>query len=390
MKVKKIIAGIIFFILISLPSEISSYENINEIKNGKTLYVGGTGPNNYTHIQDAIDDASDEDVIFVYSGIYYENIVINKSISLIGENKETTVIDGGERENTITIRKSSFIHNFTIKGSGDACAGIDIKSGYVVIKENIITNNDYAIYISNINHTAVLDNIISNNNLGLWLSYSYHNNISNNQFFNEGIFVFNSYYNIISNNTVNKKPLVYMEEEANKEINKAGQIILIRCNNITIRNQEISNTFFAIYLMYTNGSYIYQNSITACRAGIILYKSNGNCIFHNNISKSEEEAIGLQFSNSNTITENNIFENHIGVISRTSYSNIITFNNFMKNSFQALLLYLYKDSWPFYNCWNENYWGKPKILPKPVFGFRFPFIWISFDWHPLVQPYEWW
>ena len=275
-----------------MPSEIPSYENIDEIKNGKTLYVGGSGPNNYTHIQDAIDDASDGDIIFVYSGIYYENIVINRSISLIRENKEKTVIDGGEKENTITIRKSSFIHDFIIRGSGDACAGIDIKSEYVVIEENIITNNDYPIYISNINHTAVLDNIISNN-------------------------------------TVNKKPLVYMEEEANKEINKAGQIILIRCNNITIRNQEISNTFFAIYLMYTNDSYIYQNSIIACRAGIILYKSNGNCIFHNNISESEKEAIGFQFSNRHYYRKQYL-----------SYSNIITFNNFMKNSFQALLLYL--------------------------------------------------
>jgi hypothetical protein len=41
---------------------------------GNWLYVGGSGPGNYTHIQDAINDSSDGDTVFVHSGIYYENI----------------------------------------------------------------------------------------------------------------------------------------------------------------------------------------------------------------------------------------------------------------------------------------------------------------------------
>jgi len=60
--------------------------------NGKTLYVGGTGPNNYTTIQDAVDNASNGDTVFVYSGTYddyySENeacVRIRKSINLIGE-----------------------------------------------------------------------------------------------------------------------------------------------------------------------------------------------------------------------------------------------------------------------------------------------------------------
>ena len=53
------------------------------VLNGNTLYVGGSGPGNYTKIQDAIDNASDGDTVFVYNGTYYENVVINKSIDLI-------------------------------------------------------------------------------------------------------------------------------------------------------------------------------------------------------------------------------------------------------------------------------------------------------------------
>ena len=37
------------------------------ISNGKTLYVGGSGEGNYTKIQDAIDDASDGDTVFVFN-----------------------------------------------------------------------------------------------------------------------------------------------------------------------------------------------------------------------------------------------------------------------------------------------------------------------------------
>ena len=54
------------------------------ISNGKTLYVGGTGEGNYTTIQDAIDNASEGDTVFVYaySSPYYENVAIKKSINL--------------------------------------------------------------------------------------------------------------------------------------------------------------------------------------------------------------------------------------------------------------------------------------------------------------------
>jgi len=63
---------------------------------GNTLYVGGSGPNNYTTIQSAINDSTDGYTVFVYddSSPYYENIIINNSIQLLGESKDTTVVNG--------------------------------------------------------------------------------------------------------------------------------------------------------------------------------------------------------------------------------------------------------------------------------------------------------
>ena len=59
---------------------------------GNTLYVGGSGPGNYSKIKDAYDDANPCDTIFVYSGTYYEWLWIKKTINLIGEDPETTSI----------------------------------------------------------------------------------------------------------------------------------------------------------------------------------------------------------------------------------------------------------------------------------------------------------
>ena len=95
---KRILA--IGIILLFIGMSISSSTGFNAVEqsitplNGKTLYVGGSGPGNYTYIQLAINDASNGDTVFVYNGMYYENVIVDKSINLIGEDRNTTVIDG--------------------------------------------------------------------------------------------------------------------------------------------------------------------------------------------------------------------------------------------------------------------------------------------------------
>ncbi len=62
-----------------------------------TLYVGGAGPGNYTRIQDAIENATDGDTIFVYPGTYHEDqILITKALSIQGSDLASTIIDGDD------------------------------------------------------------------------------------------------------------------------------------------------------------------------------------------------------------------------------------------------------------------------------------------------------
>ena len=63
----------------------------------KTVTVDDDGGEDFTNIQDAIDFADEGDIVFVYSGTYYENVIINKSINLEGEDMDTTIIDGEKK-----------------------------------------------------------------------------------------------------------------------------------------------------------------------------------------------------------------------------------------------------------------------------------------------------
>ncbi|UCD91642.1 MAG: hypothetical protein JSV43_05170, partial [Methanobacteriota archaeon] len=65
-------------------------ENVSAV----THYVGGGGPGNFTAIQDAINASNPGDTISVYSGFYPGNISVYKSLSIIGEDRNTTEVGG--------------------------------------------------------------------------------------------------------------------------------------------------------------------------------------------------------------------------------------------------------------------------------------------------------
>ena len=174
-----------------------------------------TVPGDYATIQQAIDNASNGDTISVSAGTYYERIsIVNKlSISLIGENRDNTVIDGSYGGHTIyaSYADGISISGFTIKnagGSGNDCLIIEDTSN-ATITNNIIENSQESDGLSIIccQYVTVTDNIIKDNTNGngIWLVRSTHciiqrNIIQRNQ---QGISIQQvSTDNIISDNTI--------------------------------------------------------------------------------------------------------------------------------------------------------------------------------------------
>lgn len=219
---KGIVFGIIV-ILISLSFTVSSVGfSINNSQpssfDGNILYVGGVGPDNYSSIQLAIADAVDGNTVFVFddSSPYYENVNVNKRISLIGENNETTIIDG-EGEDIVSINATNVnISGFTIQNGR---YGIRlISSSDTIISGNRITNNGLdGIYVANSSYNIISNNILQYNHNGIDLSSSVsepgpclynniiNNTISNNSYRGIQISLYQRYNNIIGNTIENNK-----------------------------------------------------------------------------------------------------------------------------------------------------------------------------------------
>ena len=124
--------------------------------------VDGSGGANFTGIQDAINNASDGDTIIVYSGIYNENVVVDKSVTLRGVGQP--VVDAGGEGDAIRLTAYGItLVGFNVTNSGSSGSDVGIK---VTSNDNIITGN----------------NVINNNEEGIRLWSSSNNKIYFNNF----------------------------------------------------------------------------------------------------------------------------------------------------------------------------------------------------------------
>jgi parallel beta-helix repeat protein len=188
---KKTASAILLTLL--LTSMLTLAFNIQQVNAG-TITV----PDDYPTIQEAINNANEGDTIFVRNGIYYEHIVVSKTVSLIGENKSTTIIDGSGTGTVVALTSNNVnISGLTLRNSGrsgsDIEYGIWLSSSWNRVNGNIFLNNWYGVGIAShtipsnflvgntIEYNEMLDNIG-----GIHIQFSHdniisHNKLSNNQ-----------------------------------------------------------------------------------------------------------------------------------------------------------------------------------------------------------------
>ena len=309
--------------------------NIGSIEAATTRYVGGSGPGNYSTIGNAILVAQPGDTIRVYAGIYNENIIINKKINLIGNGSINTTINGGGINNVIKITSNLVnISGFLLKNSGtefspNERAGIKLDEvNNVLIKNNNISYNQYGILIYKSNSIDIIDNMFFNNSGSIYLERSKSNKIMNNSMVNCSLFIdgnsieqYDSHI-ITKNNTVNKKPLYYLKNKTGYIIPKnAGQVILVNCTSITIKDQNFSNIHTGNEIVFSNNNIIKNNNyIFNDLFGIYLKNSNFNILQNNTCNSGNFNGMYILNSNTNTIKNNICNSNNATGIS-ISYSN---------------------------------------------------------------------
>jgi len=179
--------------------------------------VDDDGPAHFRKIQEAINAANLGDTIYVRSGTYREQLSVHKSLTLLGEEPRTTIIDGGGPElNRWAIRTISDYVNIVGFTLYNAYYGIfmdpyasgswAIQHGHN-ISNNIITDNNGGIVMYS-NESIISGNIVSNNYNGIYLSHSNKNTISNNVIARNEYWGIEgsefSYENTIADNTISK------------------------------------------------------------------------------------------------------------------------------------------------------------------------------------------
>ncbi len=306
-------------------------------KNGNVLNVGNG--ENYTHIQDAIDDAENGDIILVHEGIYHENLSIDKSVEIIGEGAKIKT-DG------IKIYADDVLmENFSIEGYGRG-KGIICYGDSASIIENEICHFNTSIFVYG-KHFLMEENVMRNSICGVWLNESSDANIINNTFCN-------NWYG------------VWGEKAEN---------VSISYNNFSY------NHWYAIWMEGKRGS-IDNNYFIHNWYSVYFYNS-----IHFSLEKNviKINIHGPQFVNSSfNMVEKNVFQHneHYGIyFGWRSNGNSITRNDFIENAQNA------RDDGK--NTWNENYWSNYIGVKMRIFYFlHFPCYIpsFSFDWHPMLTP----
>lgn len=185
------------------------------------IYVdddNGTGPwdgsidHPYQHVQDAVDVAADGASIFVFNGFYSENIVLFQSVSILGESKESTILDGGLFDSVIRIENGDtiLIENVTIQNGSDetdleGCGILTISTELLVVSNTVITNNEVGILLSEgSTDCMILSNEIRNNDVGVDICSSSNCLVYGNTITGNGInlLLYRSTGNLITNNNI--------------------------------------------------------------------------------------------------------------------------------------------------------------------------------------------
>jgi parallel beta-helix repeat protein len=176
----------------------------------------------YATIQEAIDanETLDGQTIFVDAGTYYENVVVNKSISLVGAGSGSTIIDANGTGSAVEISNNVTLSGFTLRNAGD---GIQLDGGEnCYISDNQIINNTYGINlecsVASPTFSVITRNYITESNIGIYALEAYSTTITANTIANSsfmGIKLFASEYNtFFNNNFVNNSIQVFNSGES--------------------------------------------------------------------------------------------------------------------------------------------------------------------------------
>ena len=306
-------ASTLVLILLICSIWISTF-NVGTVKaEPKSIFV----PDDYSTIQEAVDNAPEGGTVFVRSGSYEERTTIDKPLSLIGENPENTIIEEPKNYSGAVIQVNSenvTITGFTIQncevGIGASWVDAQGPTGCKIIGNRIVNSSFIGIAIAGSGHVISGNNITGNDDairIGSDDSIIFGNIISGND---GGI--------------------------------KVGSV-----KNLTVYYNTISTNSDGLWVSGTGPFYVYGNNITKNTAGLQLVGCNNASVYENNIVNND---VGVVLGNYNY---------QFGPAPRAQgSSNFIYKNNFVNNQQQAVID----------KTWNAGPWDLTVYYPDAING----------------------
>jgi parallel beta-helix repeat protein len=277
-------------------------------------------------IQEGIDNATVGATVYIWDGIYYcEGIMINKSVSLIGNGTTNTVLEWD-----------------------DLIGGLN---SMVLIHS-----------VDNVNISDLHFNNSQHGDIHLYPPYP-----------SEYYVNYTHIYNCLFTNSSSNKNSINMYCSAETH-----------ANYINISNNEFYNGGkYSMYIKYCENITIFNNTIQYCYGGVALYNSKNSVISYNNILYSDDgESIGIPYSTNSTIYYNTMkYGNWTSLYTDDGTNNCTIYNNtitdFNESGCFGVELYSSYDNLIYNNYFNNiqnayddglNTWNISKTLGTNIIG----------------------
>ena len=213
-------------------------------------------PDDYLNIQDAINAANEDDTILVKKGYYVENPVINKTVSLVGEDRDTTVID--------------------------VTAGLKVERDCVTVAGLTVFDGYEGISVMGANCCNIYGNKVVDAQIGIALNGGENNSVSGNLLTSIGygaaIVLWYSDHNLIKSNKIDLCT-EGIQLRLGSSYNVVKENIITNCEFVAVR---LLGGYSPPRWYYPKGNTIMRNNISNSNCGTTIYASNNNVISKNN------------------------------------------------------------------------------------------------------------
>jgi parallel beta-helix repeat protein len=313
---------------------------LSPVGGARTYIVDDDGFSNYRTIQDAVIAASDGDTIYVKPGNYSEEVILNKSLSLmplIGESGPI-ILNGQGKETGITVYSDGcYLEGLSFQGYSGAA--VHLLSRKNRIEKNVFEDASPAILASGSEGNSINGNLISNCQGGVALrDASGNNSIDGNEITSCNISIFlgeadgNS---IIENNISDAYWGIWLDNSSQVQIegndiqSRSHGILLLNgsglyvSDNLVMIDDAGNSTSRASLLANVSDVVFQRNKIDGGEIGLAALDCQNTELLYNNITQSNN-AIYIQDAYGLNINNNSLIEGDYGIrVDNSSQNSII-------------------------------------------------------------------